>query len=117
MPTCALPKSAGELGLVDDERWQAFESKRDAVELERERLKSTWLNTKLLSDDDMQALFGQKLERDYTFEELLRRPGCALSGPDFHCPVRVLVCQTATLPSRSRFKSNIRVTSSASAMR
>ncbi len=23
----------------------------------------------------MQALFGQKLERDYTFEELLRRPG------------------------------------------
>jgi tRNA uridine 5-carboxymethylaminomethyl modification enzyme len=45
------------------------------VGLERERLKSTWLNTKLLSDDNMRALFGQKLERDYTFEELLRRPG------------------------------------------
>ena len=70
-----LTEIGRRLGLVDDERWQAFESKRDAVGLERERLKSTWLNTKLLSDDNMQALFSQKLERDYTFEELLRRPG------------------------------------------
>jgi tRNA uridine 5-carboxymethylaminomethyl modification enzyme len=70
-----LTEIGRRLGLVDDERWQAFETKRGAVGLERERLKSTWLNTKLLPDDDMQALFGQKLERDYTLEELLRRPG------------------------------------------
>jgi tRNA uridine 5-carboxymethylaminomethyl modification enzyme len=70
-----LTETGRKLGLVDDERWQIFETKRSMVELERERLKSTWLNTKLLSDDDMLRLFGQKLERDYTFEELLRRPG------------------------------------------
>ena len=70
-----LTEIGRRLGLVDDERWQVFQTKRDAVGLERERLKSTWLNTKLVSDGDMQALFGQKLERDYTFEELLRRPG------------------------------------------
>ncbi len=70
-----LTELGRRMGLVDDERWRAFESKRDAVGLERERLKSTWLNTRLLSDDAMQTLFGQKLERDYTFEELLRRPG------------------------------------------
>jgi tRNA uridine 5-carboxymethylaminomethyl modification enzyme len=70
-----LTEIGRRLGLVDDERWHAFASKRDAVGLERDRLKSTWLNTKLLSDDNMQALFGQILERDYTFEELLRRPG------------------------------------------
>jgi tRNA uridine 5-carboxymethylaminomethyl modification enzyme len=70
-----LTEIGRRLGLVDEKRWQAFESKRDAVGLERERLKSTWLNSKLLSDDRMQALFGQKLERDYTLEELLRRPG------------------------------------------
>jgi len=69
-----LTEIGRKLGLVDDERWQAFATKRDAVGLERERLKSTWLNTKLMPDDDMRALFGQKLERDYTFEELLRRP-------------------------------------------
>ncbi|HKB83839.1 MAG TPA: tRNA uridine-5-carboxymethylaminomethyl(34) synthesis enzyme MnmG [Burkholderiales bacterium] len=70
-----LTETGRKLGLVDDERWQAFQSKRDAVGFERERLKSTRLNPKLLSDEDMQARFGQKLERDYTFEELLRRPG------------------------------------------
>ena len=64
-----------KLGLVDDLRWDAFEKKYEAVELERARLKSTWLNTRLLSDDEMQNRFGQRLERDYTFEELLRRPG------------------------------------------
>ena len=70
-----LTEIGRSMGLVDDERWQAFETKHQAVGLERERLKSTWLNTKLLSDEDMQARFGQKLERAYTFEELLRRPG------------------------------------------
>lgn len=70
-----LTETGRRLGLVDDERWQVFERKREAVESERERLRTTWLNTKLLSDGDAQALFGQKLERDYTFEELLRRPG------------------------------------------
>jgi tRNA uridine 5-carboxymethylaminomethyl modification enzyme len=70
-----LTETGRKMGLVDDERWRAFDLKRNAVRLERERLRSTWLNTKLLSDDDMQARFGQKLERDYTFEELLRRPG------------------------------------------
>jgi tRNA uridine 5-carboxymethylaminomethyl modification enzyme len=70
-----LTELGRRMGLVDEERWQAFDSKRDAVALERERLKSTWLNTKLMSDEDMQMRFGQKLERDYTLEELLRRPG------------------------------------------
>ena len=70
-----LTEIGRRMGLVDDERWQAFESKREAVGLERERLKTTWLNTKLLSEEEMQTCFGQTLERDYTFEELLRRPG------------------------------------------
>jgi tRNA uridine 5-carboxymethylaminomethyl modification enzyme len=70
-----LTETGRRLGLVDDRRWQVFERKREAVESERERLRTTWLNTKLLSDSDAQALFGQNLERDYTFEELLRRPG------------------------------------------
>ena len=70
-----LTETGRRMGLIDDERWEAFERKRDSVGLERERLKSTWLNTKLLSDEEMQVRFGQKLERDYTFEELLRRPG------------------------------------------
>ena len=36
------------LGLVDDVRWEAFERKREAVARELERLKSTWINPRLL---------------------------------------------------------------------
>ncbi|MFL6580314.1 MAG: tRNA uridine-5-carboxymethylaminomethyl(34) synthesis enzyme MnmG [Burkholderiales bacterium] len=70
-----LTEIGRKLGVVDDARWQAFQSKREAVGQERARLKSTRLNTKLLSDQEMEQRFGQKLERDYSFEELLRRPG------------------------------------------
>jgi tRNA uridine 5-carboxymethylaminomethyl modification enzyme len=64
-----------ELGLVDDARWAAFERKREAVEKEAGRLRSTWINTKLLAQESMQQLFGQSLERDYLAADLLKRPG------------------------------------------
>ncbi|MEO8003291.1 MAG: tRNA uridine-5-carboxymethylaminomethyl(34) synthesis enzyme MnmG [Betaproteobacteria bacterium] len=63
------------LGLVGDVRWKAFEEKRASVGLERARLKTTWLSSKLMSPEDMQGKFGQILDRDFTLEELLRRPG------------------------------------------
>jgi len=59
---------------VDDARWEMFERKREIVARELERLKTTWVNPKLLAEETMQQLFGQPLERDYTLEELLRRP-------------------------------------------
>ena len=63
------------LGLVDDVRWKAFEEKRASVGIERTRLKATWLSSKRMSQEDMHNKFGQILDRDYTLEELLRRPG------------------------------------------
>jgi tRNA uridine 5-carboxymethylaminomethyl modification enzyme len=70
-----LTEIGRKMGLIDDRRWRAFQSKREAIGVEHERLKSTRLNARLLSDEEMEQRFGQKLERDYTFEELLRRPG------------------------------------------
>ncbi len=62
------------LGLVDDDRWQAFEIKREAIGRERKRLASTRISPHSLGEQSMLATFGQPLERDYTLEELLRRP-------------------------------------------
>jgi tRNA uridine 5-carboxymethylaminomethyl modification enzyme len=64
-----------ELGIVDDARWEAFERKREAVERELQRLKSTWVDPRALQVHRMLSLFGQELEREYTAQELLRRPG------------------------------------------
>ena len=62
------------LGLVDDARWDAFSRKRDAVARETERLKSTWVNPRTLPPEAAQPLLGQPIEREYSLDELLRRP-------------------------------------------
>ena len=63
-----------QLGLVDEERWQAFARKRDAIALELERLKSTWVNPKTLQFADAERILGKGIEREYSLADLLRRP-------------------------------------------
>jgi tRNA uridine 5-carboxymethylaminomethyl modification enzyme len=62
------------LGLIDDLRWDAFNRKRDAVGLETERLKSTWVNPRQLPEADAVRVLGQPMEREYRLFDLLRRP-------------------------------------------
>ncbi len=63
-----------ELGLVDDLRWSAFNRKRDAVALEVERLKSVWVNPRMLPETEAIRVLGQAMEREYRLFDLLRRP-------------------------------------------
>ncbi|MBE0622306.1 MAG: tRNA uridine-5-carboxymethylaminomethyl(34) synthesis enzyme MnmG [Burkholderiales bacterium] len=69
-----LTETGRGLGLVDDRRWEAFGRKREAVEMELERLKSTWLNPKLLPQSDAERVLGKGIEREYALTDLLRRP-------------------------------------------
>jgi len=72
-----LTEAGRRLGLVDDDRWAAFNRKRDAVSRETERLKSTWVNPKILPADEAERLLGKALEHEYSLADLLRRPGVA----------------------------------------
>jgi tRNA uridine 5-carboxymethylaminomethyl modification enzyme len=69
-----LTEQGRELGLVDDVRWAAFCQKRDAIAAEQERLKSTWVNPKLLPAEDAIRVLGKAIEHEYCLFELLRRP-------------------------------------------
>lgn len=69
-----LTETGRKLGLVDDIRWDAFNRKRDAVAQEIERLKSSWVNPRILSVQASEALLGKKIEREYSLYDLLRRP-------------------------------------------
>lgn len=69
-----LTEHGRRLGLVDDRRWDAFCRKRDAIEREVERLKTVWARPPQLTQDEMLRVFGQPLEREYTYFNLLRRP-------------------------------------------
>ena len=70
-----LTETGRRLGLVDDRRWDAFCRKRDAIEAELQRLRTTWVRPQTLPDADAERLFGKALEREHNLADLLRRPG------------------------------------------
>ncbi|OCA61921.1 tRNA uridine(34) 5-carboxymethylaminomethyl synthesis enzyme MnmG [Aeromonas piscicola] len=63
-----------ELGLVDDERWGKFNVKMEQVELEQQRMRSTWIHPQHPSLEAVNALVNTPLTREQSLEELLRRP-------------------------------------------
>ncbi len=69
-----LTETGRQLGLVDNERWDAFNKKRDAVSREIERLKNTWVNPRIIAEHSAIQVVGKKLERDYSLLDLLKRP-------------------------------------------
>ncbi|MBA3595797.1 MAG: tRNA uridine-5-carboxymethylaminomethyl(34) synthesis enzyme MnmG [Methylibium sp.] len=71
-----LTDSGRALGLIDDLRWEAFNRKRDAVSRETERLRSIWVNPKLLIASEAVRLLGKALEHEHSLFDLLRRPDC-----------------------------------------
>jgi tRNA uridine 5-carboxymethylaminomethyl modification enzyme len=51
-----------------------FCRKRDAVAAELERLRSTWVNPRVLAAADAERVLGKAIEREYNLQDLLRRP-------------------------------------------
>ncbi len=69
-----LTEIGRKLGVVDDQRWEAFERKREAIVLEQQRLKSIWVNPQKLPEQQAIDLIGKTIEREYSLHDLLRRP-------------------------------------------
>jgi len=69
-----LTEKGRELGLVDDERWQAFETKRNAIANLQDDLKKQWVRVE--SDQALQVedIWGKPLLKEANLMELLRRP-------------------------------------------
>lgn len=64
-----------QLGLVDDARFEAFERKRERIELEMQRLRSTWVRPATVPTAAAERLVGKALEHEYNLADLIRRPG------------------------------------------
>lgn len=83
-----LTEIGRKLGCIGDAQWEAFERKRDAVAHELERLKSTWVNPRLLPNAEAERVLGKPIEREYALTDLLRRPNVrydelmTLKGPE-----------------------------------
>ncbi|HQT26253.1 MAG TPA: tRNA uridine-5-carboxymethylaminomethyl(34) synthesis enzyme MnmG, partial [Burkholderiales bacterium] len=69
-----LTEEGRKLGVVGEERWARYCLKREAIALETERLKSAWVNPRLISAADAERILGKPIDREYSLYELLRRP-------------------------------------------
>ncbi|GAB1388319.1 MAG: tRNA uridine 5-carboxymethylaminomethyl modification enzyme MnmG [Rubrivivax sp.] len=70
-----LTETGRRLGLVDDARWNAFCTKRERLEAELQRLRTSWVRPQTVPDADAERLLGKALEREARLADLLRRPG------------------------------------------
>lgn len=67
-----LTEKGRELGLVGDAQWQTFETKKDAIEAEKQRLSQLWIHP--TDETAATALDMITIRREITCLELLRRP-------------------------------------------
>lgn len=69
-----LTETGRRLGLVDDVRWAAFATKREAIERESARLSNTWVQPQSVEAERLAAKLPKPLGREYNLLDLLRRP-------------------------------------------
>ena len=69
-----LTEDGHKIGLVSEAQWRMFNEKREAIEREIQRLKTTWYTPQKLAEDEQIRVFGQKLSREANLHDLLRRP-------------------------------------------
>ncbi|MCG8520224.1 MAG: tRNA uridine-5-carboxymethylaminomethyl(34) synthesis enzyme MnmG [Pseudomonadales bacterium] len=72
-----LTETGRKLGLVDDNRWDRFNRKRDAIAIERQRLESTRIHPGTAQGETADGHLNQPMTRDQSLAELLRRPEMA----------------------------------------
>jgi tRNA uridine 5-carboxymethylaminomethyl modification enzyme len=69
-----LTEKGRDLGLVDDERWQAFETKREAISGLQDDLKKQWIRADTEQARQVEEIWGKPLLKEANLMELLRRP-------------------------------------------
>lgn len=69
-----LTEIGRKLGLVDEERWAFFNQKKENIEKELQRLRSTWVYPSMVSVEECERVLAGKIEREYSLFNLLSRP-------------------------------------------
>ena len=69
-----LTESGRGFGLIDDERWQRFEAKREAIAMETQRLATTFVHPGTEPAAALETNLGKPITREYSLADLLKRP-------------------------------------------
>ena len=69
-----LTEIGRNMGVVSESHWQSFREKRECIETETRRLKTTWVQAKSEQALQLQTKIPSPLVREYNLYELLKRP-------------------------------------------
>lgn len=69
-----LTETGRKLGLVDDHRWQQFSEKQEAIAVETQRLKNTWIQPNSDLSEKLLEHIDHKISHEYSLFDLLKRP-------------------------------------------
>ena len=69
-----LTPKGRELGLVDDARWEQFCAKQNSINVETERLKTTFIHPSKPEAEVINGKLQNSITREYSLMELLKRP-------------------------------------------
>ncbi len=69
-----LTEKAYEFGLIDEKRWQFFNKKMEAIALEKERFKNSWVKAGSEAAKKLEPKIAAPLTREYSLMDLLKRP-------------------------------------------
>lgn len=69
-----LTETGRKLGVVGDEQWSFFCQKRDHIETERNRLRTTWVQPDSEKGKRAEEIIGRPLPREANLLDLLKRP-------------------------------------------
>ncbi len=69
-----LTEQGRNLGLVEDTRWQAFETKRESISVLQQSLKKRWIRAGTTAAEQVEQFWGKPLLKEASLMELLRRP-------------------------------------------
>jgi tRNA uridine 5-carboxymethylaminomethyl modification enzyme len=69
-----LTSRGREIGLVDDDRWAAFELKMEQIELEKQRLHQHWVHPTHDVAVELNKVLKSPVSKEHSLEEIIRRP-------------------------------------------
>ncbi len=75
-----LTETGRRLGLVGDGQWRHFESKREAIGRERQRLREIWVRPESVDQTLAAQVLGEPLRREARALDLLARPNVGYQG-------------------------------------
>ncbi len=98
-----LTERGREIGLVEDDRWRAFEAYREQVERLGQALRDHWVRPDTPVAAELEPLLQKPVTREYRFAEILKRPQVVIAD------LMPLLEDAETFPENVREQAEVNV--------